>query len=62
MIVKCALEGFAKLIEFLWSRFRVEYMASREIFRVTVIDACDLPAMDSDGKSDPYVEVCNFCP
>ncbi len=25
--------------------------------RVTVIDASDLPPMDSDGKSDPYVEI-----
>jgi hypothetical protein len=38
-------------------RFKIEYVASREILRVTIIDATDLPGLDSDGKSDPYVEV-----
>ena len=39
-------------------RFRLQYMPNRENLSVTILDAQDLPAMDSNGKSDPYVEVC----
>ena len=28
-----------------------------EFLRVTIIDACNLPPMDADGKADPYIEV-----
>lgn len=38
-------------------RFRTEYSTGRQHLLVTVIDAWDLPPMDSDGKADPYVEV-----
>ena len=38
-------------------RFRLQYMPKRDLLSVTILDAQDLPAMDSDGKSDPYVEV-----
>ena len=38
-------------------RFRLKYMPKRELLSVTILDAQDLPAMDSNGKSDPYVEV-----
>ena len=43
-------------------RFRLQYMPKRDILSVTILDAQDLPAMDSDGKSDPYVEVSKFIP
>ena len=43
-------------------RFRLQYMPKRDILSVTILDAQDLPAMDSDGKSDPYVEVSKFKP
>ena len=42
-------------------RFRLQYMPKREILNVTILDAQDLPAMDKDGKSDPYVEVSIIC-
>lgn len=38
-------------------RFRLQYMSKRDNLSVTILDAQDLPAMDSNGKSDPYVEV-----
>ena len=38
-------------------RFRLQYMPNRDNLSVTILDAQDLPAMDSNGKSDPYVEV-----
>lgn len=38
-------------------RFKTELVPDRDTLRVTVIDAWDLPPMDSDGKADPYVEV-----
>ena len=40
-------------------RFRLQYMPEKETLSVTILDAQDLPAMDPDGKSDPYVEVSN---
>ena len=43
-------------------RFRLQYMPKRDILSVTILDAQDLPAMDSDGKSDPYVEVRKVIP
>ena len=41
-------------------RFRLQYMPKNETLSVTILDAQDLPAMDPDGKSDPYVEVSNI--
>ena len=38
-------------------RFRLQYMPNRDNLSVTILDAQDLPAMDANGKSDPYVEV-----
>ena len=38
-------------------RFRLQYMPNRDNLSVTILDAQDLPAMDSNGTSDPYVEV-----
>ena len=38
-------------------RFRLQYVPNRDNLSVTILDAQDLPAMDSNGKSDPYVEV-----
>ena len=32
-------------------------MPKREILSVTILDGQNLPAMDLDGKSDPYVKV-----
>ena len=36
----------------------MEYFEASTTLHVTIIDAWDLPPMDKDGKSDPYVEVC----
>ena len=38
-------------------RFSVEYHEKFSKLHVTIIDAWDLPPMDKNGKSDPYVEV-----
>lgn len=38
-------------------RFRLEYLAEKESLLVTIVDAIDIPAMDSNGKADPYVAV-----
>ncbi len=38
-------------------RFRIEMSRPLGLIFVTVIDAWDLPPMDSDGMADPYVEV-----
>eukprot|EP00094_Tigriopus_californicus_P000452 TCALIF_00439-PB protein Name:"Similar to MRC1 Macrophage mannose receptor 1 (Homo sapiens)" AED:0.06 eAED:0.07 QI:7/0.88/0.83/1/0.74/0.69/36/84/3089 len=38
-------------------RFRLEYRPEKESLLVTIVDAVDLPAMDSNGKADPYVAV-----
>ena len=35
----------------------MEYYESSSTINVTIIDAWDLPPMDKNGKSDPYVEV-----
>ena len=37
-------------------RFKIQYISHLRILRVKILDATDLPAMDSDGKSDPFVE------
>eukprot|EP00095_Tigriopus_kingsejongensis_P007350 maker-scaffold589_size129586-snap-gene-0.41 protein:Tk07350 transcript:maker-scaffold589_size129586-snap-gene-0.41-mRNA-1 annotation:"cre-snt-3 protein" len=39
-------------------RFRLAYSEAKECLFVTIVDAWDLPAMDSNGKADPYVSVC----
>ena len=38
-------------------RFGLEYYEKSNKLHVTIIDAWDLPPMDKNGKSDPYVEV-----
>ena len=38
-------------------RFRCEYARERGELLVTLIDACDLPPMDPNGKADPYIVV-----
>ena len=43
--------------EFGQVRFCLEYHSDKEYLRITIIDACNLPPMDADGKADPYVEV-----
>ena len=37
--------------------FRVQYYSDKNLLCVTIMEGLDLPAMDSDGKSDPYIEV-----
>ena len=38
-------------------RFRCEYVKERRELLVTLIDACDLPPMDPNGRADPYIVV-----
>ena len=38
-------------------RFSLEYLEASNKLHATIIDAWDLPPMDKNGKSDPYVEV-----
>ena len=38
-------------------RFCIDHDEQRKLLLVTVLDACDLPAMDKNGKSDPYVQI-----
>lgn len=38
-------------------RFSVQYFPMENRLRVTILDAKDLPAMDANGKADPYVEL-----